>query len=109
MSGFNTILMVHKLEKAVDELGFVMCQPKYDNQGSYGSTVTLRPKDAHSLPIYSRDAEVFQGTLEQLEYFIKGIMWSRHYDEMLRLSNTVKRERKEQDVRNKNLVEILKA
>jgi len=108
MSGYNTILKVRQLEKECDELGFMMCHPRHYNSGDWGQLIAIKPKDSDSLPIYNRDAELFIGTLEQLEVWMRGIEWARQYDEMLKLSNTKKRERKEQDQRNRNLIEILK-
>lgn len=108
MSGYNAILKVRRLEKECDELGFMMCHPRHYNSVEYGQLVAIKPKDHDSLPIYNRDAELFIGTLEQLEVWLKGVEWARQYDQLLRLSNTKKRERKEQDQRNRNLIEILK-
>jgi hypothetical protein len=108
MSGYNAILKVRQLEKECDELGFMMCHPRHYNSGDWGQLIAIKPKDSDSLPIYNRDAELFIGTLEQLEVWLKGVEWARQYDELLRLSNTKKRERKEQDQRNRNLIEILK-
>jgi hypothetical protein len=46
--------------------------------------------------------------LEELEYWLRGVEWSRQYDEMLKVSNSKKREDKEQLVRNRRLFSILK-
>ena len=108
MSGYNDILRYRRLEKECEEYGFIMCHPRHYNNGEYGQLVAIKPKDSDSLPIYNRDAELFVGTLEQLEVWLRGVEWARQYDERLNLSNTKKRERKEQDTRNKNLVHILK-
>jgi hypothetical protein len=66
------------------------------------------PKDADALPIYSRDAELFVGTLEGLETWLHGVRWAREYDMMLKLSDEKKRARKEQDERNRILLKTLK-
>lgn len=108
MSGYGSVLALRRLEKECDELGFMMCHPRHYNSGDYGQLVAIKPKDQDSLPIYSRDAELFIGTLEELQVWLKGVEWARQYDELLRLSNTKKRERKEQDERNRKLVAILK-
>jgi hypothetical protein len=60
------------------------------------------------LPIYSRDAAFFVGTLEEADKFMQGILWARDYDVMLKISYDTKRKRKEQDVRNRQLVNALK-
>ena len=108
MAGYNSVLAVRRLEKECDELGFMMCHPRHYNSGEYGMMVAIKPKDQDSLPVYARDAELFVGTLEDLRVWLRGVEWARQYDELLRLSNTKKRERREQDERNRKLVAILK-
>lgn len=108
MAGYNSVLALRRLEKECDELGFMLAHPRHYNSGEYGSMVALKPKDHNSVPIYSRDAEVFVGTLEELRVWLRGVEWARQYDELLRLSNTKKRERKEQDERNRQLVALLR-
>jgi len=108
MSGFEAILKIRRLERECDELGLVMCHSKYG--GSYGNDVlALKPKDEASLPVYSRDAELFLGTIAELELWLRGIQWARQYDRMVFGTKHDKtRERKEQDERNRQLMKILK-
>ena len=107
MSGYNTVLKIRRLEERCSKLGFMLCHAKhYHNE--FGDVVALKPKDIDSLPIYSRDAELFIGTLEELEYWLRGVEWARQYDELLKVSNSKKREDKEQLVRNRKLFSILK-
>ena len=108
MTGYNTILKIRRLEERCSNLGFMLCHVKHRLETEFGDMVALKPKDIDSLPIYSRDAELFVGTLEELEYWLRGIEWSRQYDEMLKVSNSKKREDKEQLVRNRRLFAILK-
>ena len=108
MSGYQDIIRMQRLIKKCDDLGFMMASSKHGFSQTYGDVVGLRPKDNDALPIYSRDAEIFTGTLEQLEVWLSGINWARDYDRMLKVSNDKKRERKEQDVRNQRLVDILR-
>lgn len=106
--GYHTILQMRRAEAKANELGFMFAYPKHGWHGSNGQEfLALKPKDADSLPIYSRDAQMFSGTLDDVEHFMLGIEWARNYDNMLKVSDTKKRERKEQDVRNKNLVALL--
>lgn len=96
MAGYQAILELRRLEEAVDKLGFMLCATKHGNWGSTdGDKVACKPKDADSLPIYTRDAEVFVGTLEQLQVWIRGVQWAREYDMMLKLSDEKKRTIKE--------------
>ena len=109
MSGYNLVRKIKFLEEECDKLGFVMCHAKhYINE--FGDVVALKPKDIESLPPYSRDAEVFIGTLNDLERWLQGIEWARKYDRMLfGVKHDEKRVRKEQDFRNEVLVKILKS
>jgi hypothetical protein len=61
------------------------------------------------LPIYSRDAVLFAGSLESADKFMQGVLWARDYDRMLKISDVAKRERKEQDERNRQMVKLLKS
>lgn len=107
MSGWNQIQQVRKLEERADKLGLKFTAYKHDDR--YGDNVALVPKDSDALPIYSRDAVMFAGSLEGAAYWMQGVMWAREYDRMNTDRNLdKKRERKEQDERNKQMVKILK-
>lgn len=109
MSGWSTVRMVHALEKECDELGLKIVNSRngiYYN--THGDIVSVVPKDSNSLPVYSRDAELFTGTLEELRVWLRGVEWSRQYDTLLRISDDKKRKRKEQDELNSQLVKRLK-
>jgi hypothetical protein len=109
MSGYNTVLELRKLEKDVDKLGFMLCAPRSGSWGlENGDLVAIKPKDQDSLPVYSRDVEIFTGTLDQLQTWLQGVKWARDYDLLLRLSDDQKRQRREQDERNRQLVMRLK-
>lgn len=107
MAGYNQVLKIRRLEQALDQLGFVMTDAS-NYYRSFGDVVAIRPKDEDSLPVYSRDAEVFVGTIEDLEQWLKGVEWARTYDGMLfgRRHNT-NRKRREQNFRNEQLVKLL--
>ena len=107
MSGWNTIQQVRKLESQADRLGMKFTSYKYDNYPD--DNIALIPKDDDSLPIYSRDAHLFAGTLEGAAYWMQGVEWARDYDRMvIDRKMDEKRERKEQDERNRILLRTLK-
>ena len=109
MSGYHTILKCERIKERADKLGFMLCYPRHGWGAERGvDYVAIKPKDQDSLPIYARDAELFCGTIDDLNSFFAGLEWARQYDEMLRVSSSVKRERKEQDERNRKLVALLK-
>jgi hypothetical protein len=109
MAGYSHILAIEELKAKCDELGFRM---GYSQHGYYdkefGDVVSVFPKDHDALPVYSRDAHLFTGTIESLKMWIAGIEWARNYDRMT-IGNSIdaRRARKEQDWRNKELVKIL--
>lgn len=108
MSGYSTILRIRRLEEEVAKLGMQMGNPKngyYSNE--YGDAVSLFPLDKE-LPTFSRDAELFTGSLEQLEVWLRGLEFARRYDFLLRVSDDKKRTRKEQDLKNKHLLSAIK-
>ena len=108
MSGWNTIQRIRRIEQQVDELGFKFNKAKHTDWSEDHGALSLVPKDQDALPIYSRDAELFVGSLERLEDWLAGVKWARDYDTMLRVSDDSKRARKEQDVRNKSLLTKIK-
>jgi hypothetical protein len=108
MSGYQTILRLRRLEEDVAKLGFMFAYPKH-RYGDEQDVVALRPLDSDTVPIYSRDAEIFCGTLEQLEVWLRGVKWARDYDMLLKVSDEKRRVRKEQDVRNRHMMQLLKS
>jgi ABC-type lipopolysaccharide export system ATPase subunit len=108
MSGWDTIQRIKRMEQEIDKLGFKFKQPKHGDWERQEQSISLVPKDATVLPIYSRDAELFVGSLEQLETWLHGVEWARNYDMMLRLSDDDKRAKAEQKERNKNLMRTIK-
>ena len=91
MSGWNTIERVRRLEEAFDRLGFKFAKSKHSDWSDDHGALSLRPKDVESLPIYSRDAELYVGSLEGLEHWLAGVRWAREYDMMLKVCDEKKR------------------
>ena len=108
MSGWNTIQRIRRIEAQVDKLGFKFKQPKHGDWEHQEQSLSLVPKDTDALPIYSRDAELYIGTLEQPDTWLHGLEWARNYDMMLNLSNDDKRAKAEQKERNRQLMRTLK-
>jgi hypothetical protein len=108
MSGWNTIQRIKRVEQLVGELGFKFSKSKHSDWTEDHGALSLVPKDADSLPIYSRDAELFVGSLERLEDWLAGVKWARDYDMMLRISTDKARAAAEQKERNRQLMRTLK-
>jgi hypothetical protein len=109
MAGYNLIRRIRQLEENLDTLGLALQQSKHHYRSDVSDVVAVVPKDQDSLPLYNREAELFVGTIEQLEYWLSGIVWSRNYDTML-FGKTIDKNRlkKEQGYRHKMLVRKLK-
>ena len=110
MSGYQSILTMRRLESEVDALGLMLSNPRHGSahDPEYRDCVAVKPKDDHSLPIYARDAELFVGTLKDLDQWLRGVKWARDYDRMLfGRRHEANRERREQDERNRQLMAIL--
>jgi len=105
MSGWYTVEKIKNIERSVDNLGLKFAKTLlFDNQNVIG----LVPKDHEALPIYSRDAEVYHGSLESVEYWLQGVEWARDYDRMIKISTDEKRAAAEQRERNQQLMRTLK-
>jgi hypothetical protein len=108
MSGWNTIERIRRIEKQIDALGFKFSKSKHSNWSDDHGALSLVPKDPDALPIYSRDAELFIGSVERLEDWLAGVRWAREYDMMLKLGDDKKRSAAEQKERNRQLMRVLK-
>lgn len=106
--GYQQILQMRRVEKQANELGFMFSYPKHGWGNETNNYISLQPKDLDSFPIYARDTQVFTGTLDDVENFMLGLKWARDYDRMLKVSDEKKRSRKEQNVRNKKLIDTLR-
>ena len=108
MSGWTTIEKIRSLEKQIDQLGFKFAKYPHGDWTENHNALSLVPKDADSLPVYSRDASIYAGSLEGLEHWLRGVEWARNYDEIHKLSNSDKRSAAEQKERNRQLMRTLK-
>ena len=107
MAGWTTIERIRRLEIKVTKLGFKFNQSKHSSFTDDHGALSLVPIDSMALPIYSRDAELFVGSIERLEDWLAGLQWAREYDRMLKLSDDGKRAKKEDDVRARAMLKKL--
>jgi hypothetical protein len=108
MTGWNTIEKLRRIEQQIDALGFKFSKSKHSDWTEDHGALSIKPKDPDALPIYSRDAELFIGSVERLEDWLAGVRWAREYDMMLKLSDEKKRTAAEQKERNRQLMCTLK-
>jgi hypothetical protein len=106
--GYDTLLKIRRFEKTVEELGMRIGHPKHGGWSRNDENVLALFPLNEELPVFSRDAELFVGTLEAAEIWIQGLEWSRNYDYLLRVSDDKKRTRKEQDTKNSILMKKIK-
>jgi len=105
--GWEDIQRIKRIEAKVTELGFMFAEGNYTFGYENNNNICLKPK-VDGLPHYSRNAVIFTGTLEEIALWVQGIEWARQYDEMLKISNSKKREEREQVERNKQLLKTIK-
>jgi hypothetical protein len=108
MSGWNTIQRIRNIEEKIDKLGFKLSKCKHGDFTDLHGALSLVPKDRDALPMYSRDAELFVGSIERLEDWLAGVRWAREYDMLLKLSDEPKRQAAEQKEKNRQLMRTLK-
>lgn len=107
MSGYNNILKVRRFEERVHAMGLRIGYPRYRNHAPDGDMLNLMPRD-HEWPGYNRDAEMFIGTIDSATAWLDGLEFARNYDDMMKVGSRARRERKEQDYRNRELLQVLK-
>ena len=108
MSGWNTIQRIRSIEEQISRLGFKFSKSKHGDFSNLEGALSLVPRDADALPIYTRDAELFVGSIERLEDWLAGVRWARDYDRMCKISDDEKRSKAEQKERNRQLMRTLK-
>ena len=108
MSGYNTLKAIREFEQAVDDLGLEITEPhQWYKENVGGDAIRLRPKD-DQLPHYSRDASIFEGSIEECIHWIRGIQWARGYDVMIKACTPNKRVEQERKERNRQLMRSIK-
>lgn len=107
MAGYRSVQELRRLEAELAIIGLQLASPRHTGFGD-ADVAALIPHDTDSLPIYSRDAEVFVGTLVEIRTWLRGVEWARNYDRLLKISDDKKRARKEQDYREQRLLTELK-
>ena len=105
--GFREYQQLQELEREANELGFALGMPRhYDYHGP--SMISLYPLD-DAYPSYVRDANFFNGDMEEVQSFLQGVKFTREYYMVhLRLFTEKRIAKKEQDIRNQQLVDKLK-
>lgn len=69
--------------------------------------VAVYPSET-GLPHYARDAELFIGTLDDVQLWLAGIQWMTNYFNILGIDNGQKRHQREESEREHQLLESLR-
>jgi hypothetical protein len=104
--GWNTVQKIKRVEAMANKMGFEFSVGS-NHYSDLGDSIHLIPL-GDALPHYSRGAEIFSGSVEDIGTWLEGLQWARNYDEMLRVSNEKKRTEREQVERNKQLLQMVK-
>lgn len=102
--GYGDYLQAQRIIEMANRLGFKTVTSKYSDR--WGDRVALVPLN-EALPVYSRDAELFSGTFNEVECWLRGVEWTKTYHEILGAAKPKQVARKEQDYRNRVLMHLL--
>jgi hypothetical protein len=106
MNGYSLVRQVHDLEKELHDMGMRWGFSMFGDRSQFGDRVAVYARD-DELPIFSRDAELFTGTIDEVSSWLEGVQWAQRYDHMLGVSDTKRRQKREQNVRNAQLLAVL--
>ena len=106
-TNWNKLQQIKRVEITANKMGFEFAPGRDTWQDHGGELIYLVPLD-DKFPHYSRGAEIYCGTIEDIDTWLKGIEWARTYDMMLRLSSDKKRDEREQVERNRQLMKMVK-
>jgi hypothetical protein len=81
--GMDMIERVDRVRDLAEFFGFRLGRRAHSGFGDSGlDVIALYPKEDR-LPVYSRDACLFVGSLSDVENFLDGIQWARKYDNLI--------------------------
>lgn len=104
--GLKAYRHCQEVEELANKLGFKFTFGQY----GYGDQdyIVLANKD-DCLPIYDKDTSLFSAfDIDEVHAFLKGIMWAREYDRILKVSDDRRRAQREQSVKNHTLLNNIK-
>jgi hypothetical protein len=110
MTTYDHYRAIKELERQADRLGFELGPADHH----YGGTqyMVLRPKSVEDtavepLPIFSRDASLFAGTIEELTANLTGWQRAFEYLQMVGAAPRKRIDKFEQNYRNRKLMDLL--
>ncbi len=105
VAGWQLLKSFRDVEERASKIGLKFAPSKYS--GMEFDTIALMPLDEH-LPVYNREAEIFQGTLQDIDKWLRGVEWSRNYDNLMMSKNDEKRKTAETRYQQRELLKVIR-
>jgi hypothetical protein len=104
--GWNTVQKIKRVEDMANKMGFEFSIGS-NHYSDLGDAIHLVPL-GDALPHYRRGADIYSGSIDDIDTWLTGLEWARTYDMMLRISSDKKRNECEQVERNRQLMKMVK-
>jgi hypothetical protein len=105
VAGWQLLKSFRDVEERANKIGLKFAPSKYS--GMEFDTIALMPLDEH-LPVYNREAEIFQGTLQDIDKWLRGVEWARNYDDIMKVSTHDKRQTAESKYQQRELLKVIR-
>jgi hypothetical protein len=105
VAGWQLLKSFRDVEERAHKLGLTFAPSKYS--GMEFDTIALVPL-YENLPIYNREAEIFSGSLQDIDKWLRGVEWSRNYDNLMMSKNDEKRKTAENKYQQRELLKIIR-
>lgn len=105
VAGWQLLRDYRLTEERANKLGLKFAASKFS--GIEFDTIALIPLDEH-LPIYNREAEVMAGSLADISSWLRGVEWSREYDNLMMGKNDEKRKTAESKYQQRELLKVIR-
>lgn len=105
VAGWQLLRDYRLTEERANKLGLKFAPSKFS--GMEYDTIALIPLD-ESLPIYNREAEVTAGSLSDISNWLRGVEWSREYDNLMMSKNDEKRKTAEDKYEQRELLKVIR-
>jgi|688.fasta_scaffold04955_38 hypothetical protein len=105
VAGWQLLKSFRDVEERANKIGLKFAPSKYS--GMEFDTIALMPLDEH-LPVYNREAEIFAGTLQDIDKWLRGVEWARNYDDIMKVSTHDKRQTAESKYQQRELLKVIR-
>ena len=105
VAGWQLLQSFRNVEVRANKIGLKFGPSKYS--GVEWDTIALLPAD-ELLPIYNREAEIFSGSLHDIDKWLRGVEWAHNYDDLMKVSNDQKRKQAESKYNQRELLKVIR-